>query len=117
MPELPDWAARPGQSTTLVCLYTDATLDKRCCGIVARVAGAGIARAVEPAFTPNDGYVAFCVASGTGPPPTPGPAASWILTVLGAAATVTATAISRRNPPGHAEQHQRLMPSAPRVIR
>jgi L-aminopeptidase/D-esterase-like protein len=93
-PELPRWAARPGQSTTLACVCTDAALDKRGCGIVARVASAGIARAVDPAFTPNDGDVAFCLASGTGPPPTPGPAASWTLTVLGtAAATVTAAAI------------------------
>lgn len=93
-PELPNWAVRPGQSTTLACVCTDATLDKRSCGIVARVASAGIARAVDPAFTPGDGDVAFCVASGTGAAPTPGPATSWTLTVLGtAAATVTAMAI------------------------
>ncbi len=94
MPELPDWAARPGQSTTLVCVCTDATLDKRGCGIVARVASAGIARAVDPAFTPSDGDIAFCLASAAGMPPTPGPANSWTLTVLGTtAATVTAAAI------------------------
>src|SRR5450755_4510721 len=94
MPELPGWAARPGQSTTLACVCTDATLDKRGCGIVARIASAGISRAVDPAFTPNDGDLVFCLASGTGPPPVPGPASSWTLTVLGsAAATVTATAI------------------------
>jgi len=93
-PELPRSAARPGQSTTLACVCTDAALDKRGCGIVARVSSAGIARAVDPAFTPNDGDVAFCLASGSGPPPTPGPATSWTLTVLGtAAATVTAVAI------------------------
>jgi L-aminopeptidase/D-esterase-like protein len=94
MRDLPDLAARPGQSTTLACVCTDAALDKRGCGIVARGAGAGIARAVDPAFTPNDGDVAFCLASGTGPAPSPGPANSWTLTVLGtAAATVTAAAI------------------------
>jgi L-aminopeptidase/D-esterase-like protein len=93
-PELPGWAVRPGQSTTLVCVCTDAALDKRGCGILARVASGGIARAVDPAFTPNDGDLAFCLASGAGPPPVPGPAASWTLTVLGAAAaTVTAAAI------------------------
>ena len=93
-PELPRWAARPGENTTLACVCTDASLDKRGCGIVARVATAGIARAVDPAFTPLDGDVAFCLASGTGTPPPPGPAASWTLTVLGsAAATVTAAAI------------------------
>lgn len=93
-PELPRWAARPGENTTLACVCIDAALDKRGCGIVARVATAGIARAVDPAFTPNDGDVVFCLASGTARLPTPGPAASWTLTVLGtAAATVTAAAI------------------------
>jgi L-aminopeptidase/D-esterase-like protein len=91
---LPHWTTGPGQSTTLVCVCTDATLDKRSCGIVARVASAGIARAVDPAFTPADGDIAFCLASGSGPPPAPGPATSWTLTVLGsAAATASAAAI------------------------
>src|SRR5439155_21224168 len=94
MPQLPYPAVRDGESTTLVCVCTDAALDKRGCGIVARIAGAGIARAVDPAFTPFDGDVAFCLAAGAAPPPAPGPAASWSLTVLGtAAATVTAAAI------------------------
>jgi L-aminopeptidase/D-esterase-like protein len=94
MPRLPHWAVRPGQSTTLACVCTDAALDKRGCGIVARIAGAGIARAVDPAFTPLDGDVVFCLASGGWPPPEPGPAASWTLTILGTvAATLTAAAI------------------------
>ena len=94
MEQLPGWAMRPGQSTTLVCVCTDAALDKRGCGIVARIASAGIARAVDPAFTPQDGDVVFCLASGGWPPAAPGAAASWSLTVLGTvAATVTASAI------------------------
>jgi L-aminopeptidase/D-esterase-like protein len=94
MPQLPDWAIRPGQSTTLACVCTDAPLDKRGCGIVARIASAGIARAVDPAFTPLDGDIVFCLASGPWPPAAPGPAASWSLTVLGTvAATLTAAAI------------------------
>jgi L-aminopeptidase/D-esterase-like protein len=93
-PELPRWTIRPDQSTTLVCVCTDAALDKRGCGIVARIASAGVARAVDPAFTPLDGDVVFCLASGGWPPAEPGPAASWSLTILGtAAATVTAAAI------------------------
>ena len=81
-------------NTTLVCVFTDASLDKRSCAIVARMASAGIARAVDPVFTPVDGDVVFCVASGSEPPPAPGLAASWALTVLGSvAATVTAHAI------------------------
>lgn len=94
LPEPPDWTVRPGQSTTLACVCTDAPLDKRSCGIVARVASAGIARAVDPVFTPADGDIVFCLASGTAPPPPPGSANSWMLTVLGsAAASAVAAAI------------------------
>ena len=94
MPQLPAWAVRPDQSTTLAHVCTDAVLDKRGRGIVARIASAGIARAVDPAFTPFDGDVAFCLASGAAPPAPPGPATSWSLMVLGtAAATLTAAAI------------------------
>ena len=94
MRELPDWGIRPGQSTTLACVCTDAALDKRGCGIVARIASGGIARAVDPAFTPLDGDIVFCLASGDRPTVAPGPAASWSLTVLGTtAATLTAAAI------------------------
>ena len=85
---------RAAGNTTLTCVFTDASLDKRRCAIVARMATAGIARAVDPAFTPVDGDVVFCLASGRSrrrhpvrPPPGPS-------TVLGAvAATVTAEAI------------------------
>jgi L-aminopeptidase/D-esterase-like protein len=89
----PYWALPAERSTTLACIATDAALDKRGCGIVARIASAGIARAVDPVFTPVDGDVVFCLASGPAAPP-PGPAASWALLRLGtAAATVTAAAI------------------------
>jgi L-aminopeptidase/D-esterase-like protein len=58
------------------------------------MASAGIARAVDPTFTPLDGDVVFCLASGSEPPLPPGLATSWTITVLGAlAATVTAEAI------------------------
>lgn len=94
MPQLPAWALRPVENTTLACVCTDAALDKRGCGIVARIASAGIARAVDPAFTPLDGDVVFCLASGGRPLADPGPAASWSLTILGTvAATLTAAAI------------------------
>jgi L-aminopeptidase/D-esterase-like protein len=97
MPELPEFrdvASRAQGNTTLACVCTDASVDKRTCAIVARMASAGIARAVDPAFTPLDGDVVFCLASGAEPPPPPGLAASWSVTVLGtAAATVTAEAI------------------------
>jgi L-aminopeptidase/D-esterase-like protein len=81
-------------NTTLACVLSDASLDKRSCAIVARMASAGIARAVDPVFTPVDGDVVFCLASGPNPPLSAGFEATWALTVLGAAAaTVTAEAI------------------------
>jgi L-aminopeptidase/D-esterase-like protein len=63
MEEGPDLRVPEG-NTTLVCVCTDAPLGKRECGMVARAATAGIARAVDPTFTPVDGDVAFCLASG-----------------------------------------------------
>lgn len=94
LPERPRLAAEPGQSTTLACVCTDAPLDKRGCGIVARIASAGIARAVDPAFTPMDGDIVFCLASGDGPAPASGPDTTWLLMTLGtAAASVVAAAI------------------------
>jgi L-aminopeptidase/D-esterase-like protein len=97
MTELPpsrDIAPHETGNTTLVCVCTDASIDKRSCAIVARMASAGIARAVDPTFTPIDGDVVFCLASGSDPPRAAGLAASWTITVLGTvAATVTAEAI------------------------
>jgi L-aminopeptidase/D-esterase-like protein len=94
LPEFRDLSQHSAGNTTLVCLCTDASVDKRTCAIIARMASAGIARAVDPAFTPLDGDVVFCLASGSEPPAPPGLAASWSVTVLGtAAATVTARAI------------------------
>ncbi len=87
MTELPDMRAPEG-NTTLVCVCTDAALDKRECGMVARAATAGIARAVDPTFTPVDGDVAFCLASGEDE------ARPFAAMQVGAvAATVTAAAI------------------------
>ena len=66
MTEPPDpFKVQPG-NTTLVCLMTDAPLDKAGCARVARAAAAGVARAVEPVFTDVDGDVVFCLASGDG---------------------------------------------------
>jgi len=87
MEQVPEFKAPEG-NTTLVCVCTDAALDKRECGMVARAATAGIARAVDPTFTPVDGDVAFCLASGSGEPRPFGS-----MQVGAAAATVTAAAI------------------------
>jgi L-aminopeptidase/D-esterase-like protein len=78
----------PEGNSTPVCVVTDAALDKRGCGMVARAATAGIARAVDPTFTPVDGDVVFCLASGEGEPEPFAP-----FQIGAAAATVTALAI------------------------
>src|SRR4051794_17946086 len=70
MERLPEFRVPEG-NTTLACICTDATLSKRECGMVARAATAGIARAVDPTFTPVDGDVAFCLASGHADQPRP----------------------------------------------
>jgi L-aminopeptidase/D-esterase-like protein len=51
-------------STTLVCLMTDAALTKAQCAIVAKMAHAGMARAVDPVHSSFDGDVVFVLASG-----------------------------------------------------
>jgi L-aminopeptidase/D-esterase-like protein len=79
----------PEGNTTLVCVCTDANLTKPECGMVARAATAGIARAVDPTFTPVDGDIAFCLASGSA-----GEGRPFISMQIGAAAaTATAAAI------------------------
>jgi L-aminopeptidase/D-esterase-like protein len=95
MPAPPEMRSENADTnTTLACAFTDASLDKRGCAILARMASAGIARAVDPVFTPVDGDVMFCLASGSEPPAAPSLEATWALTVLGTvAATVTARAI------------------------
>jgi L-aminopeptidase/D-esterase-like protein len=60
----PDWRQVEERNTTLVCVLTDAPLDKPACSRVARMASAGVARAVDPVFSDVDGDVAFCIASG-----------------------------------------------------
>ena len=85
----PDWTRLEERNTTLVCVMTDAPLDKPACSRVARMASAGVARAVDPVFSDVDGDVAFCIASGA--PPAPDRFAA--LAVGTVAATVTAAAI------------------------
>lgn len=76
------------QGTTLVCVVTDARLDKPSCAKVARMASAGVARAVDPVFTPFDGDVVFCLSSGESDP------SPWRTMRVGSlAATVVAEAI------------------------
>jgi L-aminopeptidase/D-esterase-like protein len=90
MTEAPDWTRVEELNTTLVCVLTDAPLDRPGCARVARMASGGVARAVDPVFSSVDGDVAFCLASGElSEPPN-----RFISVAVGAlAATVTAAAI------------------------
>lgn len=88
-PSVPDRAPPPEPNTTLVCICTDASLTKPACGAVARMASAGIGRAVDPAFTPVDGDIAFCLASGRGE------MRPWAVMSIGTAAATAATAAIR----------------------
>lgn len=75
----------PTENTTLVCIATDAELSKTDCGIVAKMAHAGMARAVDPVHSSVDGDVTFALAGGTAPAVDP-----LIVGVAGAALTAEA---------------------------
>jgi L-aminopeptidase/D-esterase-like protein len=91
----PDWTRLEERNTTLVCVMTDAALDKAACARVARMASGGVARAVDPVFSDVDGDVVFCLSSGTGPTERFTPIAIGTI-----AATVTAAAIRESVRPG-----------------
>ncbi|MCO4744601.1 MAG: P1 family peptidase [Proteobacteria bacterium] len=101
-PETGAWVAggpptdlrRPGsprEQTTLAVVVTDAPLDKGAATVLARMASAGLARTLYPAYTAFDGDVVFAVSPAKGPCVDP-----MDLTRLGhAAAIVVARAIVR----------------------
>lgn len=60
----PDWSGLEERNTTLICVMTDAGLDRSACARIARMASGGVARAVDPVFSDVDGDVAFCLSSG-----------------------------------------------------
>ena len=84
----PDWTRLEERNTTLVCVMTDATLDKAACARVARMTSGGVARAVDPVFSDVDGDVVFCLSSGGGTSERFTP-----ISIGTIAATVTAAAI------------------------
>lgn len=59
-----DWVS----NTTLVAIATDAPLHRGQAATLARMASAGIARTLYPAFTPFDGDVVFACSTTRGPP-------------------------------------------------
>ena len=56
--------SRRSNFTTLVAVATNAAMTKTQCAIAARMAQAGLARAVHPTFTSSDGDVVVILASG-----------------------------------------------------
>lgn len=82
-----DWRG----NTTLVVVCTDAPLSRPQCRVLADMAAAGLARSIDPAFTPFDGDTVFAVSTGTGAPVDAG-----ALTLLGAhAARLVGRAVVR----------------------
>lgn len=69
--------------TTLVLVVTDAPLDKAGCAVVSRMAAAGLARTLVPAFAPVDGDTVIVASTGPTARATPG-----MLARLGHAAAV-----------------------------
>lgn len=64
-------AGEEGAHTTLVAVVTDAPLDREQCTVLAKMASAGLARVLEPAFLPFDGDIVFAAATGSGDRPEP----------------------------------------------
>ena len=54
-------------NTTLCVVATDAVLTKAQCARIATMAGAGLARAINPVFSPLDGDIIFVAATGKRP--------------------------------------------------
>ncbi len=80
-------------STTLACVATNVTLTPAEAQRVAKMAMAGIARAVRPAFAPFDGDVVFCLSTAVIAPPDNRP---FLLARIGElAASCVARAIAR----------------------
>jgi L-aminopeptidase/D-esterase-like protein len=84
-----DARARPGENTTIGVVATNARLTQAQATVMAQMAHDGLARAIAPSHTPNDGDAIFALATGLhGEPPN--------LTTIGAlAADVMAEAIVR----------------------
>lgn len=62
---VPSHSALQGQNTTLVAVMTNAKLDKSGLKRLAKMASAGLARAIVPAFTPFDGDIVFTISNGS----------------------------------------------------
>lgn len=84
--------ARPGTSTTLCVVATDAPLDRPALQSLARAGSTAIARRITPAHTPFDGDVAFALSTAGEPAALP---RERLLTLCVAAAWTVERAIER----------------------
>ena len=80
-------AAAPLVNTTIGAVATDAALDKMQANFVASSAHDGLALAIRPCHTPNDGDTLFCLATGRHPAPVD------LMAIVAAATHVTALAV------------------------
>lgn len=83
-------------NTTLAMIATDAPLDRERCTIVARMAAAGFARTLYPAFTPFDGDTVLVASTGDGDPVDPTAVARLGDAAAHAVATAIVRAVTRR---------------------
>ncbi|MCP4803799.1 MAG: P1 family peptidase [Proteobacteria bacterium] len=79
-PQTGEWLAGTGEvrvevplltNTTLAVVATSAPLTKAQCNVVARMASAGFARCIYPAYAPVDGDTVLVASTGTGSPLSP----------------------------------------------
>ncbi|MDR1243027.1 MAG: P1 family peptidase [Deltaproteobacteria bacterium] len=84
-------------NTLLAVTATNAPLDKPAASRLARMAAAGIARAVRPAHLTYDGDIVFALSSKTPLPPEAGSRTENLLGAMGAEAVALATADAVRN--------------------
>ena len=89
-------AAQAGANTTLAVVATNARLHKGMAKRLAIMAGAGLARTINPVFTPGDGDSIFALATGE-IDISPAPALLTLLGVLAADAVAEATLRSVRH--------------------
>ncbi len=64
----PGWEGGGEGNSSLVCVMTDAALDKGGCSRVARMASSGVARAIDPVYSDFDGDTVFCISCGAADP-------------------------------------------------
>jgi D-aminopeptidase len=67
----PQFKIRPGESTTLAIITTDAAMDRLMLKRLAIMAQTGLGRAIFPAHTPLDGDIVFAISTGAKPAPDP----------------------------------------------